>query len=306
MTDQGGVPGWVIAILKWLLMLGLLGGVVYVAVPQTLELLTDAVQFGTDEDDTNELEDIEGPEPDEPTEEPEPVTGTAWVVDQLSSRAGATGQTGPEQVQLGLGSDYDEELYLAFEPIEVDYPCITSVVLQVLTTDSDPTTVRVQPSQLTNLESYTSGDPLPADAIIVGGGEATATLDGNPGMLAWDVTEQYRVAATSVGSDDPVVLVLLPEDDEEVVDPEAEFRTVFSAMDVGEEQLARLEWSATPTCPDGSAPEADTDDAEGPTFEGEDVDDPAADDGDAGADESQADEAPEDEQDPEAEGEPDA
>ena len=283
MTDQGGVPNWVVAILKWMLMLGVLGGIVYIAVPQALELLSGAVQFGTEDDGVDELEEIDGPALDEPTEEPEPVTGTVHIVDQLASRSGATSHTGPEQIELGLGAEYAEELYLAFEPIPVDYPCLTSVILRVLTTDSDPTQISAQPSQLTALNSFTEGDPLPADSLIVGGGEATATLDGNPGLLAWDVTEQYRVAATSVGEDDPVVLALLPEDAEDVADPEEEFRSVLNAMDVGEEQLARLEWSATPTCPDGSAPETDDDEADGPSFEGDDLED-GADDGEEGGD----------------------
>ena len=269
MTDQDGVPGWVIAILKWMLMLGALGGIVYVVVPQALELVSGAVEFGAGDDPDELAEETTDENEEEEQEEPEPVTGTAMIVDQLAGRSGATVASEAEAVDLGVGPEYAEELYLAFEPIPVDYPCLTRVTLHVLTTETDPTRIYAQPAQLTDLDSYTDGDPLPADSLIVGGGQVSAVSDGSPGMLAWDITEPYRVAATSVGEDDPVVIALLP-DEEESGDPEVEFRSVMNATGVGDEQLARLDWSATPTCPGGTAPDADDEDDEDDEDDGAD------------------------------------
>lgn len=240
-----GVPRWVVGTLKWLVTLGVLAAVVVFAVPQLVDLATTSVSIG-------QAGETETPEP--VVTEPETVSGSAPIVDDLSARDGAA--FGVETGAIQLGTDGADEFYLAFEQIPVDSACLTNVSLFVFLLESDETPIYATPAQLRELSSYAEGDPLPADSLVLGVGEVPAYTSGAGGFLQWNLTNEYAVASTSVGRDNPVVFALTP-DPEVAGGPEVSVNSTLVAAQAPEEQRAYLQWTATQACAEGFVPGAE-------------------------------------------------
>ncbi|CAN5163338.1 hypothetical protein BH20ACT8_BH20ACT8_05180 [soil metagenome] len=236
-----GVPAWVIGALKWVAMIAVLALVVVYSAPRLVTAVTDAVSIETGGDDE--------PAPQGPEDEPEPIPGQSTIVGDVAVRSGAAYGVGAGAVELGTnGAD---ELYLAFEPIPIDPPtCLTEVILRVRLVESDPTRLFAQPANLSDVGGYTEGDPLPFDSLIAGAGRVTAITNGSPGFLAWNITNQYALAASAAGDGEPVAVAILPD---EIEDPEAEVNSVLAGAGAPENQHARLDWAATPNCPGAAA-----------------------------------------------------
>lgn len=223
------MPGWLAAMLRWTIAVGVGVAAFVVLGPLVVDRLGDAVGFG-DDAELPELEQAVGPPPLR--------AGSAEATANAGTSLGAIETLQGPLVSVGAAGV--DTLLLGFQPLPTDPACLVGVALEVHLHQGVETSVHTLPARVDDLGELASGHALPADYLLTRTNPSTAYTTGAGGWLRFQVRGAYQLAARAAAPGSPVVLaVQLPADagNQDVV--------TFSTL---AHRPARLRWAAVQGC----------------------------------------------------------
>ncbi|MEX2618677.1 MAG: hypothetical protein WD250_00515 [Egibacteraceae bacterium] len=228
-------------VVRWVVALGACGVVVLVAVPMTIDAVSNSLVFGDAADDEGEPDDGEGAEPTEPGGEVPtgPVEdGHARATADFVVRDGVVSQAAGESLAISGGGDV---AVTVFPLIDGTPDCVAAAELQVHMEAGDATELGVYAATIRG--PLEDGDEV-AEVSVDDKLRAVAVTDGSPGRLLWDVSAAYRAWASGelAPAGTPFAVVIAPS--------EASAALTFSSVEAGDEQAPTLRWEGDPDCGD--------------------------------------------------------
>lgn len=228
-------------VVRWVVALGACALVVVVAVPMTMDAVTNSLVFGDPEGDEGEPEDGEDADPTEPGGEVPtgPVEdGQARATADFVVRDGVVGQAAGESLVISEAGDV---AVAVFPLIQGDPDCVATAELQLHMQEGDATELGVYAASIRGpLEDGDEVGGVNADDQL----RAIAITDGSPGRLLWDVSAAYRAWAAGelAPAGTPFAVVVAPSDQSAAIR--------FSSVEAGDDQAPTLRWEGDPDCAD--------------------------------------------------------
>jgi hypothetical protein len=230
-------------ILKWTIAVIVLAGISFYAIQNVDDAFRAGIAFG--EDDPSEAEQAELPSGPVANGEAPPNIDFALVGNAVSALT-TDGMT--------VGPGATDGLVLSFPLIPGNPDCIATANLEVPIrqgTVPQPSQFAVYPSGIADLSQLADGAPVPEPIQInLNAPPLSAPTDGTPGPMSWDLTQMYRVWATSGNYDGgeapavgtPFTVVVRPNDQGQPG------RTLVVASAESVDVKPRLIWTGVPDC----------------------------------------------------------
>jgi hypothetical protein len=158
-----------------------------------------------------------GTAPSSPSEAAAPPVATTGPVEDGSAEPVADfvvsdgSVEGPSAEELEL-DETDDAVYAAFPPIAGTASCVEEVSLRLEAGDGSRTELRAYAAALGNPEGLEVGQEVPSDTRLGESVSTVALFNGAPGVLEWEVTDQYDqiIGSEQIASGAPLVFTVQP------------------------------------------------------------------------------------------------